>query len=457
MTDAELATSGGFVRHDNRRLLPGGDKVAHTWARVDALGIAHLSSRPSTGWAVAPSPGELRLMESLLGASERRVREVNDPSKLGTALTYLERFGRAFPSRPLWRRRGGGDDKDAAAHNDLTVELLREFIRKTGSVRPGQVGATLPAATISEYTGAITSAMAAELSAPLTGGDAGARLRRQQKSMRIEDGPRATSRVIRRLGFRGSHFKRVLASSFDRLSPRGEFRWMLSLVMYYCMMRAGEPGRGRGTRPFNAQRGARLCDVEWWGAEVTPDGLPAVCFMLVSSKPGNAGQYERRPCEVSARAGGDPALCGYTVFARYWRQRVQAVCDRGGRCSQRAGFCGSCSVAPLFAEPGAGFVPTTAYCMEVARDMCVAIGEPPEEYTGYSWRIGMAGDLVAKLGHADAARVTKRRGRWASDVFAIYQRTDVGEQLRASATVIDAEGQALESLLPQWVQPARRW
>ena len=87
----------------------------------------------------------------------------------------------------------------------------------------------------------------------------------------------------------------------------------------------------------------------------------------------------------------------------------------------------------------------------------MAIGENPDEHTGYSWRIGCATDLVVAMGHDAAGRVTQRRGRWASDIFHIYQRSDVSEQLHASSALMDTESLTLESLLPQWVQPARRW
>ena len=65
--------------------------------------------------------------------------------------------------------------------------------------------------------------------------------------------------------------------------------------------------------------------------------------------------------------------------------------------------------------------------------------------------------LVAILGLEKGAVVTKRRGRWDSDIFFIYQRNDASDQLAASAIMIDASGRAVEDLIPQWVQPARRW
>jgi hypothetical protein len=460
MSSCAPAAAGGYCDALPRRLPAGGDKMGHTWGRVEALGVAHLAQTPDAEWSSEPSAAEERLLRALSASADRRARHAADPGKLATGMSFLERFAVALPSRPLWRKRSHGEeDRAAVAHNSKTLELLGEFIRSHGSIRPGHFGETLPAETISEYIGALKVAFEVDLHGPLTDDTTSARRKRIRKDMRVEDGPAKTDRVIRRLGFRAQHFRRAAATpALDRTSEKGRFDWMLSLMMYYCMMRAGEPGRGKGSKPFDTKRGARMCDVEWWSGEVTGTGLRAVVLMLVSSKPAAKGVYTRRPCEISERqtAPGvvDP-LCGYTAFLAYWRQRARRVCGRAEPCTT-APFCAACQVAPLFFSPE-GVVPTTDSCMVIARNMCAAIGENPLHYTGYSWRIGQASDLVARLGEERAEVVTKRRGRWRGDIFHIYQRSDVGEQLRASASVMDAEGRSLESLLPQWVQPRRGW
>ena len=457
----EAAASGGYARHAAPRLPHGGDKREHTWQRVDSLGVQHLAHRPDAEWAAPPTIGEQRLVDSLSSAIERRVRHSTDPTKLGTVMSFVERFGRTVPHRPLWRKRShGAADWAAVAHNARTIELVGEFMRRTGSIRPGQVGKALPADTISEYLGVLRVAMESQFGAPLTNGDEAVRRKRLQKDWKLEDGPLATVRRIRRLGFCAQHFKRLLVSSFDRRSELGAFRYMLSLLMYYCQMRAGEAGRGKGTKPFDTQRGARLCDVIWWSADITPDNLPAVVFMLCSSKP----PHVRYPCEISEMSSETAAatareLCGYATFVPYWQRRARAVCTRPTVCTATemgGSFCDACRAAPLFQSPD-GMVPTTAYCMDIARDMCVAIGEPAAEYTGYSWHIGRATDTVRRWGHEKAKAVTKRRGRYNSDIYHIYQRSDVSDQLEDSARIMEADGQTIEGLLPEWVQPARRW
>jgi len=429
---------------------------------MDALGMTHMARVPDTCWAVPPGPAERRLLDTLLGKVKDRVRGSNDPAKLGTALTYVEGFARSMPSRPLFRARTSEvGDKAAVAHNDQTFVLLREYIRARGSTRPGHVGETLSADTVSEYVGVFQAAVDADLGGRVTTGEARNVHERQKKTMRIEDGPKTVTEVARsrRLGFRGQHFKRAAASTLDRTTPRGRFRWMLSLMMYHCLMRAGEPGRGKGRKPFSPSRGVRLCDVIWWNTEVTQRTRPAVVFMLVASKPGLHGAYVRYPCEVSEKADGaaDPC-CLYSYFLPYWRARARAVCLRTQVCTSDtpAGFCTACSCEPLFVDEF-GVVPTTSMCMEVAREMCVAIGEVAADYSGYSWRIGCATDLKEKYGDEKSGAIIKRRGRWRSCIHQVYERDDVGEQLEASEVMMEAVGRARESLLPRWNQPARQW
>ena len=57
-------------------------------------------------------------------------------------------------------------------------------------------------------------------------------------------------------------------------------------------------------------------------------------------------------------------------------------------------------------------------------------------------------------GLADATRLIKQRGRWCSDIQAIYERALASEHLSGSAAVGDTGGADLESLCPGWTQPA---
>ena len=82
------------------------------------------------------------------------------------------------------------------------------------------------------------------------------------------------------------------------------------------------------------------------------------------------------------------------------------------------------------------------------------MGLDPADFGGKSFRIGGATDWRAVAGFADATRVIKQRGRWASDIQAIYERALASEHLSGSAAVGGACGEDLESLCPGWAQPA---
>ena len=65
--------------------------------------------------------------------------------------------------------------------------------------------------------------------------------------------------------------------------------------------------------------------------------------------------------------------------------------------------------------------------------------------------------LVANLREgvkSDAERIINERGRWDSDIAAIYQRALAEAHLRGSAAVGQADGADLESLCKGWVQPS---
>ena len=67
-------------------------------------------------------------------------------------------------------------------------------------------------------------------------------------------------------------------------------------------------------------------------------------------------------------------------------------------------------------------------------------------------------ELRVKLGMESAAELIKARGRWASDIGAIYSRALVEEHLDASVAMGDSVGEALsrdmEEMCAGWVQPA---
>ena len=227
--------------------------------------------------------------------------------------------------------------------------------------------------------------------------------------------------------------------------------------MWQCLLRPGEPGKGKGLRPFEPKRGITIADVVWWTAVITGNDRPAVVLMIVPIKDGT-GRAQRHPIVISAVHATDRSdpLCAYSHIERLWRRRTAEVCQRRPPCSCQP-YCSGCLSEPLFASPISGEAWKSSDAIDLVRDLASAIGADPAEFAGYSMRIGGATDLAERLGLVEGERVCKQRGRWMSDIFFIYQRSTAHEQMDASVRMLEAEGHTMESLLPGWVQPTRSW
>jgi hypothetical protein len=451
---------GGTYGGASTRMAAGGDKSAHTWARLDRLCLGPLVVRPAYEWTAHPSAGEILLTKRLRASIEERVRKSTDPAKLGTALTYVEAFTAALRSRPLFMARGGPIDSQAAAYNAESMSMLAEHIRTMGSIRPGHIGETLSADTVFDYCGTFAAAVNASTHARITVPAFDTRRRKQQKHMLKADGPKSSGdQRARRLGFRGRLLRQVVSSNFDRSSARGAFRWLVAMFTYSCILRPGEPGKGKGKTPFDPARGITLASLVFWSPAETQNERWAVVPMIVPSKD-QTGRAERRPCPIAARLpgaepSGDP-LCTYSLVLDHWRKRKACVCRRRPFCSP-PDSCADCSSAPLFVWPGTERVWASQDGLDVVRDMAVAIGVDPLEFGGYSLRIAAASDICDKYGEERGSHIVTRRGRWGTDISHIYRRNTAADQLEASATMVDADGLEMEALLPGWSQPTRNW
>ena len=451
-------TAGSDVGRTARRG-SGTSKMDHTWARVRRIGLDAIADTPEAEWIGTPHEAAMRRVRELRAEVERKVREAVDPERLGTALTFLERFGEETRGRPLFIDPMMG--AAAVSHNRQTFELLRESIVQRGSIRPGQIGKRLRPDTVSDYIGTLASALGAVTHTDLRSVDVGGRRRRVQKIERTE-APRAhRDRAKRRLGFRARLFEQVVASSFDRRSAEGDFRWTVWLATWSCLMRPGEPGFGKGDKPFNPDRGICISHVLFWSPEVNVNshGLWAVLLSIVPSKDAR-GTAERRPTIISAQlAGGEPSdhpMCVYSHVLRLWRRRIGTVCTARPQCNGPP-YCAVCSSAPLFAWPSRGTPWSTADGHAVVRDMARSIGLDPDDFGGHSGRIAGGSDIRDALGPERGAAVVHQRGRWEADMETIYVRETSAEQMEASRLMGTAVRPEIEAILPGWVQPTRNW
>jgi hypothetical protein len=153
---------------------------------------------------------------------------------------------------------------------------------------------------------------------------------------------------------------------------------------------------------------------------------------------------------VRQRDGQGDAMCPYEAVCRLWRARLGEEPPAAGRIA--AGH--PAAQAPMFVA-AAGRPWDTGDTRELARRFAAALGIPTSEVGAKAFRIGGATDLQIRLGSEGGQKVIKQRGRWSSDVAAVYQRALAEVHLDASASIGDAQGRELEALIEGWAQLAQ--
>eukprot|EP00965_Chrysotila_dentata_P182066 6011987-Pleurochrysis_carterae.AAC.1 len=68
------------------------------------------------------------------------------------------------------------------------------------------------------------------------------------------------------------------------------------------------------------------------------------------------------------------------------------------------------------------------------------------------WRIEGATDTCDRMGDARKTQV-QQRGRWDSDVSAVYQSALVDRQVQVSADMAESTGVDMHAICEKWVQP----
>ena len=159
----------------------------------------------------------------------------------------------------------------------------------------------------------------------------------------------------------------------------------------------------------------------------------------------------RRACPMAVRrrqrggqCGADP-LCVFDAIVIAWQTQTGAAPPARGRAQ------GALALQPFF--KGERGVWRTADTRALAQDMAVTLGMPAAEVGAKSFRIGGATDW-RDVFKSDAERIITERGRWDSDIGAIYQRALAEAHLRGSAAVGEADGADLEALCKGWAQPS---
>jgi len=165
----------------------------------------------------------------------------------------------------------------------------------------------------------------------------------------------------------------------------------------------------------------------------------------------------------SALGAADP-LCVYSAIVAALRERQRALPQCGGGCEwcnrpaealKPSGApparCARAN-APLFIRAD-GQAYETKDVDALGSRMAAAAGIPATAVGGKLWRIGGTTDLWEALGMERSKDHIKRRGRWKTDIWEVYQRVLLGDQLDAAAGMASAHDEDMEAVCPGWVQP----
>jgi hypothetical protein len=392
----------------------------------------------------APGLGPRALVDALREGVKRRARETWDLGRLGTALEWMVDFIAETRREPFVGLEHAADI-GAAVYNQETLEMLYEFIRVKGSRQQGRRGTPLASDTIAGYVSAIKLLRSSEAHYVITFEAVNVRMGAAAKRSRQLQGPPG-ERKLRR-GIRAKHLRRLVALGFDRSSAWGIMRWAAALVAHNLLLRGGELGVV-DAKVFDPSRDATFGAIEFKAPSADSDHCEWLTWDVVPIKDTNA---RRRICPMAVRRRqrggqiGADALCTFDAIVLAWQSQTGAAPPTRGRAQ------GLLAHQPFFM--GARGVWRTADTRILAQDMAVALDMPREEVGAKSFRIGGATDW-RDVFKSDAERVITERGRWDSDIGAIYQRALAEAHLRGSAAVGEADGADLESLCKGWAQPS---
>ena len=434
---------------DHRAALDEREAKRHlTIERAARLGLTGpLGSTLDAKWSGIPTPREAQLVEGLLDDGKRMA--VNSSSRsngrLDAALNYWERFAAETPHLRKFLPLGDGPLRAAnIRHNRRIKQMFKDYMLKVKPVGNNTSGTTISAGCADGYASALVIFRSIQADEDILGHDQDITAGKAAKQRRIEEGPRGKRKGA--LGIHGADIKKAY-TKWDFSLPDADLDYACVLWMHNTISRGADPGvKRKGARPDP------LVDMMWshlqWAS--MPQGGSFREFLtsyVVPSKDTNARQ-QRCPIPSAKRAarpdGSIDPLCVCHFLRHAWTAR-SAVVPRGLRATT------------LFFTHSNG----TPYCAEdverLAKKVAFLAGWPMEQVHqvgAKAFRIGACSDLYEDYGPTAAPAIIKRRGRWGSDVFNIYARTSLVDQLDASARVGNSSGLDMERAFPGWVQPA---
>jgi hypothetical protein len=418
-------------------------RVAELAQRCEIWGVAR--NPPPTAWSHDGTAHAYSAADRLREGSRKRARETWDLGRLATSLEYLAEMVEETKRAPFVRLQYIGD-LEALLHNQETLEMLGEHIRVRGSRQPGQQGRTLASDTVDAYVSTVKVFVSFEAHYEITAKEVNVVMPQAAKRARQKQGPPGTRKLSK--GMRAHMMVKLAAMGYSRGSARALSRWAAGLAAHNLLLRGGELGIVHGWT-FDPSRDPTFGAIEFRAPCADSAGRPWLTWDVVPVKDANA---RRRICPMAVRRrqiggdeGADP-MCLYDAIRLHWRASTGTEPPQVGRVG------GAIAVRPIFTGERGG-VWDTRDTRELAQEYAEALGLVKSEFGAKAFRIGGAIDWRDVFKH-DAERIITERGRWHSDIAAIYARALAEAHLRGSAAVGDAVGADLESLCAGWVQPA---
>ena len=442
----------------------GAEAATDVMSTATRLGLTGPLVDPLTGDGPAdhgPDAVGQTLVDSLRLTFRARAVVSTDVPRLRTALIWFEAFLTATGRTPF-RPAFGAANTIGQMWNAESLELFAEFVRRS-TPRGRTRGTSVSSNSISGYVSAIRLLRSREARYPVAPPEIDLNLPLALKAMRIEDGPSGAR--ARSLGVRAETLSNAASAGADRGSAQGAVDWAAAVIAHNAILRGGEVGVQCGRDP-DPSRVISWKSFGWQAPRAESLWRPWLILSVVPIKDPR-GSKSAYPIPVPRRhdgpMGSDP-LCPYDAAAIAWwlrcapRGQPFPVDARGWPLPDwhltapppRPG-------APFFTD-ASGTVMDTTYVRNLARRLARLGGMPEADVAdvgGKAFRIGGATDLRYECGEQGAPLV-KQRGRWDSDVAAVYMRPLLGMQLSAAAAVGSVRGAGLEELCAGFAQRAVR-
>lgn len=351
---------------------------------------------------------------------------------LGSALAAFGRFAAACPSRELFRRPAFRGDLSVSAHNEWTMILFAWFLVSEPSPKTGR---PIKAQSMRSYISLVKNYLSFEFAYQVV--DSEVRLKRLIKDI-VSNEPIANRK--KRRGMRRRHLRAYWRLPEARRTDVNAVNNFAALATaWHCLARGGEvapsvkPSAWKADRQptradlsFHETEKGRRYAVLWLRPLKKKTVVPKVPQYIEEHDGEGSDAYAalQRLCEH------DPVPASEAARTPLFRRRV--VDGRGRARTQHM---------------------TVAHLRSLVRRVAKRLGYPSKhEWGAHSLRVGGATDL-ASTGKASEL-LLRARGRWASDVAAIYARLTRRAQLAGSRLMQEGRGRDLEELLPDFVQPA---